>query len=102
MNTIKSVFKFCFKSSLDDREYTDEIFVDVLVKNGSFCSHLIFFVLMFAIGNIANKNDGLVKDSEGIKQPYTKALNVTPDGCWPKNILSLPKKYPKFWEKINM
>jgi hypothetical protein len=99
---IKHIFKFCFKSSDSKmhKEYSDDIFIDLLSKDDTFCSHLIFFLLKFSIGSVASENDGFVKDSDDINQPFTKALNITPSNCYPSNILELPKKYPKFWEVI--
>ncbi len=97
---LKSTFGFCFNSSTPiHSEYTDEKFIDILEKHGSFCSHLVFFIIKFAIGSIAS--NGMIKDCHGIEQPFKKALNISPSRCWPTNLLSLPKKYPDFWEQIH-
>lgn len=103
LNAISSAIGFCFKKLKDSslhELYTDDIFIELLTKDGSFCIHFIFFIMKFAIGSIASKYNGMIKDCNGKEQHYTNALNITPSNCFPTNAIQLPKKYPDFWELV--
>lgn len=103
LKAISSAFNFCFKKISDStlhELYNDDLFIELLTKDGSFCSHFIFFIMKFAIGSVASKNNGMIKDCNGIEQNYTKALNITPSKCFPTNAIQFPKKYPDFWELV--